>query len=408
MVGCGGRTFCAAHELTVFLSCDGDHNFHRPCGIFSAVKKWSANPNRRRAKRNRRRKLARRAALFLESRRNKRRSTDATAVAAVKRRLRSGQRRRQRRPRTARKAGLPDTVKAPAHLSLFDNTEETIRYCEDVGRRASKPNAEVYLDFSEVGRFTTDALLLVRAIMDNHDKKGVVRHPAVFRGNLPTNQQVAAEFKATGFFEGFAKPPKNLPEPKGFMLQESKDVVHARVAADLSRFAVKNVKISPRSVIASSRNLVELMTNTHEHAKRRRINGKDKAPQPSTMWFASVYCREGVAYFNFLDLGMGIMGSAPVKDLKLRMMRFLGSDISNPELLTKVFNGEAGSSTRKPWRGQGLPRMKRDAEAGRLVSLSVLTSDVIGTVEGLDFRPIGEGFRGTAFRWQVRQEGGGV
>ena len=192
------------------------------------------------------------------------------------------------------------------------------------------------------------------------------------------------------------------------MLKESKDVVNAKTAADLSRFAVKNVKISPSAVIASSRNLVELMTNTHEHAKGRKVNGRHKTPQRSTMWFASVYCREGVAYFNFLDLGMGIMGSAPVKDLKLRLMRFLGSDISNPDLLTKVFNGEAGSSTRKPWRGQGLPRMKRDAAAGDLVRLSVLTSDVIGAVEGLEFRPIGEGFRGTAFRWQVRQKGGRV
>ena len=325
----------------------------------------------------------------------------------MKRRLESGQPRRQRGPRVARKAGLPAIVKAPLHLSLLDNPEETIRYCEDVGRRASKPNAEVFLDFSDVFKFTTDALLLVRAIMDKHDKKGVVRHPAVFSGNLPTNQKVAAEFKGTGFFRGFAKPPKNLPEPKGFMLKESKDVVNATTAAALSRFAVKNVKISPRAAIASSRNLIELMTNTHEHAKRRRANGRHKAPQPSTMWFASVYCREGVAYFNFIDLGVGIMGSAPVKDLKLRVMRFLGSDISNPDLLTKVFNGEAGSSTRKPWRGQGLPRMKRDATAGDLVRLSVLTSDVIGAVDGLEFGSIGESFHGTAFRWQVRQKGGG-
>ena len=118
----------------------------------------------------------------------------------MKRRLKSGQSRRQRGPRVTRKAGLPEIVKAPPHLSLFDNPEETIRYCEDVRRRASKPNAEVFLDFSDVIEFTTDALLLIRAIMDKHDKKGVVRHPAVFSGNLPMNQKVAAEFKGTGFF----------------------------------------------------------------------------------------------------------------------------------------------------------------------------------------------------------------
>ena len=49
--------------------------------------------------------------------------------------------------------------------------------------------------------------------------------------------------------------------------------------------------------------------------------------------------------------------------------------------------------------------MRRDAKASsKLLHVGVLTSSVIGTVADLEFRAIGESFRGTAFHWQVKQE----
>ena len=303
---------------------------------------------------------------------------------------------------TRRPARRNLSLKAPHHLSLFDNPDATIAYCRDIRQRASKPTAEVYLDFDRVDKFTSDALLLIRAIMDENK---AARHPAVFSGNLPRLESVATEFKASGFFRGIARPPKNLPEPQGTILKESKRVVHGAVAADLIRFAVSHARIGRSDAIISCRNLVELMNNTHEHARTGDTGTTRKVPQPSSRWFASVYCREGVAYFNFLDFGMGIMGSAPVRRAGLKFQRALGIPIKSTNLLAEVFSGRAGSSTGKPGRGRGLPCMRRDAKASsKLLHVGVLTSSVIGTVADLEFRAIGESFRGTAFHWQVKQE----
>ena len=359
---------------------------------------WTAKL--RKAKKRHDSYLAARKTAFREGQRARRRAAHRAAGAVGRR---DGSIRVPTATRTPARRRRILSLQAPHYLSLFDNPDETIAYCRDIRQRASKPNAEVYLDFDGVEQFTSDALLLIRAIMDECSNKAT-RHPAVFSGNLPHLESVATEFKASGFFRGIARPPKNLPEPQGTILKESKRVVHGTVAADLSRFAVRHARIGRSYAITSCRNLVELMNNTHEHAETGSAGTTRKSPQPSSRWFASVYCREGVAYFNFLDFGMGIMGSAPVRRTGLKLQRALGLPIKSKELLTEVFNGRAGSSTGKPGRGRGLPSMRRDARASKLLRMGVLTSSVIGTVADLQFRTIAESFRGTAFHWQVREE----
>ena len=73
------------------------------------------------------------------------------------------------------------------------------------------------MDLSAVERFTSGSLLVLRAIMD---AKSRALHTHV-GGNLPDDPTVASEFKASGFFSGFAIPPADLPEPKGLMLKKS-------------------------------------------------------------------------------------------------------------------------------------------------------------------------------------------
>lgn len=334
------------------------------------------------------------------------REINATRIAearrrGVKHRLTAGDRRAKQRL-----TKLP----APDYLSLFGNMRETLAYCNRVRSSASRPNAEVYLDFKGVRRFTSDALLLVRAIMDECQRTGPSRRPATFSGNLPSNDSVATEFKATGFFQGFSHPPANLPAPKGTIRKYSRGVVDGDRATRLCRFAWEKSEIENKQLFfASRRTLVELMNNTHEHALAGRNTTNSKVrkdvPQPSSRpWYASVYCRDGSAYFNFLDFGVGIMGTAPVKRAAHRLQRRLGIQIASTRLLEEVFDGKAGSSTTKPGRGHGLPNMKRDANgAGGLLGLKVLTSDVFGTVADSQFDTLGESFRGTFYHWQVKR-----
>lgn len=294
------------------------------------------------------------------------------------------------------------SLKAPQVLKLFDAPKNTLNYCSRLETHIATPNARVFLDLSAVQEFRTDALLLLRAIFGSPARAA----RTTIRGNLPSDPAVAAEFKESGFFTGIAQPPTHLPHAKGLMLGKSSNVVYARIAAELVEFALTHSHMSPNCTDASWQSLVELMTNTHNHAATRRgtRSGRyhsSRAPR----WFASVYCRDNVAHFNFVDLGVGILNSAPANNF----LQGLSSSLSSHgriRLLTDAFCGHVGSATGQPGRGLGLPRMRADAKKHSLPRLEVLTSNIVGSVAALDFRSVGGSLQGTAFRWHTDSDGG--
>lgn len=138
----------------------------------------------------------------------RRRSAEKLHLASTRRRTWS---------RLSRVSAEQISLKAPRVLKLFSQPDETLAYCNKLRSYLARPGATVFLDFGDVESFTTDALLLIRSAMDSSSR---ARQTHV-RGNLPSDPGVAAEFKASGFFSGFAIPPANLPEAKGVMLKRS-------------------------------------------------------------------------------------------------------------------------------------------------------------------------------------------
>lgn len=271
----------------------------------------------------------------------------------------------------------------------------TLDYCNTIRDRLARAGTSVFLDFADVTRFSPDALLLIRAITGSRARQTTVR------GNLPTDPSVATEFKATGFFDGFAKPPDDLPDAAGLMRKRSHTTVHSNVAAELVDFALEHTSMARPRAEACYRNLVELMTNTHDHARRSQRRDIRRRS-----WFASVYCRNGGAHFNFLDLGIGILTSTPARGF-LQKRKTTLSGFGRTTLLREIFQGSIRSAAGLPGRGRGLRRMRQDAEEGDLADLEVLTSNVVGTVHDLQLRLTSCELRGTAFRWSMSDENGG-
>src|SRR5688500_13233540 len=54
---------------------------------------------------------------------------------------------------------------SPADLSLFEQPEQTITFCNDLRNALSRPHTAVRLDLSGVTRFSSDVLLVMRAVM---------------------------------------------------------------------------------------------------------------------------------------------------------------------------------------------------------------------------------------------------
>lgn len=313
----------------------------------------------------------------------RRRKFDRRRHLAQKRQTALRERPTRLRPTRSRQRGSP--LRAPETLGLFNAPNETLKYCNTLRDHLTQPDMEIFLDLGDVQNFTSDALLLIRAIMDSR------AYHTQIRGNLPRDPTVASEFKASGFFAGFAKPPEDLPLPKGLILKKSNNTVRAKIAAELVDFAKEHMPIAKECTNACFQTLVEVMTNTHNHA------GGQKQRFPPK-WFVSVYCRDQTAYFSFIDLGIGILKSAPARNM-LQETSALISSHGRTSLLKDAFEGKIGSATRKPGRGLGLPKMKKDARRGTLSNLQVLTSDVVGSVADLDFKKVAHSLRGTAFSW---------
>ena len=118
---------------------------------------------------------------------------------------------------------------------------------------------------------------------------------------------------ASGFFEDFQNPEGvDLPEPKGMMRGAYSERVEGSTARKLARFVTTQVALSREQKRALYGALIELMTNTNGHA----AGDSDAAGSPN--WFASVYCRDGVAYLSFIDLGVGILESLSARSWRRR------------------------------------------------------------------------------------------
>jgi hypothetical protein len=282
---------------------------------------------------------------------------------------------------------------APRRLSVFDEPEATVGFCNDLQLHLSERQRRVFVDLDSVEYVSSDALLLMRAIIQDAKKRSVQ-----VSGNLPKDAAVAAKVKLSGFFEGIAHPPRELPVAQGMMRRKSSTTVDSEVAAELVEFAMKNAKIPKAIADASFKNLVELMLNTHNHAAERQ--GESHATAERSRWWAHVYCEEDTAYFSFLDLGVGILRSAAPRTF-LRERGFSLFGYGPRRLLQDVFQGMIGASSKYPGRGYGLTRMRAAAQSNNLVQLRVMTLSTLGEVADMNFREAKTSLRGTLFRWRT-------
>ena len=192
-------------------------------------------------------------------------------------------------------------------LSLVEHPEETLRFLTALTGHLLSHGRRVAIDFSDVERVSSDALLMIRALMDWG--KGKYLNVS---GNMPRHPEAAGKIASSGFFVDFFRPPTGLPPPRGLMRRASDLIVKSEVAAELVDFALAHSTISGEVARASSQALVELMLNTNNHAKRAGASKKEH-------WHASVYCQDGVAYFTFVDLGVGLLNSAAPRDFLRRV-----------------------------------------------------------------------------------------
>jgi len=139
--------------------------------------------------------------------------------------------------------------------------------------------------------------------------------------------------------------------------------------------------------------LIEVMQNTNNHA------GKSRGIYD---WWLLVYddIYEKKTCFAFLDLGVGIFESVPMRNYRERAAKFFGL-YDNTELIPDLFAGKIKSRTDKPERGKGIPQIFDCAQDSLFSTFVMISNDAYANLKTHEYRKMSTDFEGTLFYWEI-------
>lgn len=294
---------------------------------------------------------------------------------------------------------------APSTLSLLEDAPATVGFFRELAE-SKRRYPSLWVDLSGVKRLTHDGIALL--ISHIKDKSGGGK--ASVAGNEPADGKVRALLLESGFYKHVYRRGQRRddePEEQGEMLRQ----IGLHPDGELMRRLIHGVTArlygKHQDLRQTYRVLMEAANNTFDHASPRGPARQGRrshaeilyAAQRRERWLALAhYDRDGFATFCLLDRGVGILNSANFRWFT-KAQRKLG--IAAGALLQKVFDGTIESSTGQPYRGLGLPAIRRCAEHPTIRDLTVVTNDAVANLGAGVYKTLGVDFRGTLYMWRV-------
>src|ERR1035437_2804738 len=279
-------------------------------------------------------------------------------------------------------------IKAPTNFSLVYNTEETLEYFERAHKELKNKN-RILFDISEITRITTDAIAVqIAKIKDQrfHLNSGII-------GNAPRDEGLNKLFSQSGFYEYVkTKGPKPKNNNKLLIHEITNNKVEPDKAKEAYLLGLRHTFQNEEIFEPLYNILIEIMQNTNNHAGSTR--GKYD-------WWLHVYNHPESfkTSYTFLDLGVGIFESLPVKSFKRDFLELLGFK-SNLDLIPKLFAGEIKSRTSRPERGKGIPQVYECSQHKYFEKFILISNDIYADLKTNENRLIKSQFKGTLFYWE--------
>ncbi|MCY4674797.1 MAG: hypothetical protein OXD43_13735 [Bacteroidetes bacterium] len=297
------------------------------------------------------------------------------------------------------------TVVAPTLFSLTKNPDETIQFFYELEAAFDKSSRDkfVFIDLKSVTEMTSEVIVVLISRIEEEK----LRNDRPSYGNVPKSD-VARDMLASSGFYDFVTPNIRVKKPSRGAIEKCDDnIVDAAKASQLLDKVSESLKMSIAQEDGHQTTAIECMTNTREHA-----SGSQRSHKGTKKWWFSVYRNPNnkVAQFAFVDLGIGIFASLERHKIQLlaNIKAKLGSERRSDvlkELLTVQPAGNGLSptkrtSTRKGYRGKGLPNIARRNREKQTRRLRIISNDVFADVEKSDYRMLEQEFPGTIICWE--------
>ena len=282
------------------------------------------------------------------------------------------------------------SLTAPKDFSLVYNTEETIQYFNTAQNRLKKRN-KVLFDISQIQKLSTDAIAVqIAKIKDER----FIQHGSV-SGNEPNDNNLKELFVQSGFYDYVrTRGPKPVNDKKILIHKITNNRVEPDIAKDVCLLGLRHTFNNEEIFEPLYNILIEVMQNTNNHAGSTR--GKYD-------WWLHVYAHPNSTKtsYTFLDLGIGIFESLPVKSFKRDFFEILGLT-SNLDLVPKLLIGEIKSRTSRPERGKGIPQVYECSKDVVFNKFFLISNDIYANLKTGENRIIHTPFNGTLYYWEIK------
>jgi hypothetical protein len=280
-------------------------------------------------------------------------------------------------------------ILAPYDFSLINNTEATIKYFNLAHEELAKNNG-ILFDISHIETLTTDAIAV--QIAKIKEDKFHLNNRII--GNEPKDEELKKLFTQSGFYDYVETKQAKPKNDKTLLIHQ---ITNNRVEPDIAKNACL------KGLIHTFGNeeifeplydiLIEIMQNTNNHA------GSTRGVYD---WWLHVYNHPNSkkTSYTFLDLGIGIFESLPVKSFKRDVLEFIGLQ-SNLDLVPRLFAGEIKSRTARPERGKGIPQVYECSQDKVFEKFILISNDIYADLKTNENKLIKNQFDGTLFYWEI-------
>lgn len=288
------------------------------------------------------------------------------------------------------------TLTPPDIFSLFQNSAETVAFFDKTvwTIRNCKVQDSIFFDLSNITEITTDAIMYLIAVIKNMRRLKTFR--ITCRGNLPIDENARDIIEKSGFYSYMqSSSPHKVTGDSTHMKISSGTDADGQLASSFCDFVQKQCNMTIKDTKKLYPMLIELMTNTHQHAYRENQYG-----MMERFWYVSAWVTQIGVHFVFLDTGVGIPATVHKKVLERMAELVAGNDA---KYIESTLLGAFRTETKQLNRGKGLPGIYEDARNNKISNLCIVSNKGKCTVvgDGIRSEKLNTSLEGTLFVWDI-------
>ncbi len=296
-------------------------------------------------------------------------------------------------------------LQAPKELDLFDSTGDSLKFFSEVSSTILQcgVHCSIYFDLSKIEIISPDAIMYLIAIINN--TKRIWVYGINCEGNMPENVKARSLFQEVGFYRYFSSTYNhNVVENNKYMKIQNGINADATLASNFCDFVHSNNNKTCKDTKNLYTMIVELMTNTHQHAYQDYGDSQPHCTMKSN-WYLYAQDFPDSIRFIFLDTGLGIP-----KTVAKRWKEIFGEKIGiayDSTYLESVLTGKyTRTETKLAHRGKGLPGIYDNCKTEAIYNLKIISGKAICGVDSdsiIHTKDIPSTFQGTLFSWEIKK-----